>query len=90
MDHKAQHFDIIGIKEEDYRGLSPQDAYSRGVEIGCFIQAVSLSKQCEETLRIKIPSEQAERIVGILERLGEEEATFYWINDDVMEVVIER
>lgn len=89
MDHKAQHFDVIGIREEDYRGLSPKEAYSRGVEIGCFIQAVSLSKQCDETLRIKIPSEQAERVLGVLERL-EEEGKFFWINDDVMEVVIER
>ena len=89
MDHKAQHFDVIGIREEDYRGLSPKEAYSRGVEIGCFIQAVSLSKQCDETLRIKIPSEQAERVLRVLESL-EEEGKFFWINDDVMEVVIER
>ena len=89
MDHKSQHFDVIGIREEDYRGLSPKEAYSRGVEIGCFIQAVSLSKQCDETLRIKIPSEQAERVLRVLESL-EEEGKFFWINDDVMEVVIER
>ena len=89
MDHKADHFDVIGIKEEDYRGLTPKEAYSRGVEIGCFIQAVSLSKQCGETLRIKIPSEQAKRVADILERL-DEEGQFFWVNDDVMEVVVER
>ena len=89
MDHKADHFDVIGIKEEDYRGLTPKEAYSRGVEIGCFIQAVSLSKQCDETLRIKIPSEQAKRVADILERL-DEEGQFFWVNDDVMEVVVER
>ena len=89
MDHKADHFDVIGIKEEDYRGLTPKEAYSRGVEIGCFIQAVSLSKQCGETLRIKIPSEQAKRVADILERL-DEEGQFFWVNDDVMEGVVER
>lgn len=86
---KKKHFDTVPVSEEDWKGLSPAEAYACGVEIGCFVQAVALSKTCQETLRIQIPSERSSRVKAVLERLGEK-GEFYWINDDVMLVIVER
>jgi hypothetical protein len=89
MSNKEHFFEIVPVSNEDWEGLSPSEAYACGLEIGCFIQAVTLSKSVDETLKIQIPSERSGRVKTVLERLGEE-GKFYWINDDVMLVIVER
>lgn len=87
--HSEKFFDLVPVASSDYEGLDPSEAYACGLEVGCFIQAVSISQQVGETLKIRIPSERASLIAQLLERLGEE-GQFYWVNDDVMRVVVER
>ena len=89
MTKKEHFFELVPVSREDWEGLTPEEAYACGLEIGCFVQAVALSKSVNETLRIQIPSERSGRVKVVLERL-KEEGKFYWINDDVMLVIIER
>lgn len=89
MTEKDRYFELVPVAKKDWEGLSPEEAYACGLEIGCFIQAVALSKSVNETLRIQIPSERSSRVKEVLDRLNEE-GKFYWINDDVMLVIVER
>jgi len=89
MSNKEHHFELVPVEKEDWEGLTPSEAYACGLEIGCFVQAVALSKSVDETLRIQIPSERSGRVKTILERLGET-GKFFWVNDDVMLVIVER
>jgi hypothetical protein len=89
MSRHEEHFDVVQIEPADWKGLTAGEAYACGIEMGCFIQACSISRKSKENLRLRLPSERHSRAQKYLEQTGED-GKFYWINDDVMLVVIER
>jgi len=84
-----EFFDIVVITPEDYEGLSPEEAYRTGLEMGCFVQSVAIARNMEGPCAIRIPSDRAERAKTFLEdaKIG---YTINWINDDVMLVRLEE
>jgi hypothetical protein len=89
MDNQEAFFEMIPVSSEDYKGMDASEAYACGIELGCIFQAVSFSRHLNETLKIKIPSTRHALLKEMFERTGED-AKFYWVNDDVLTVVIER
>lgn len=79
----SQFFDSIAIQPEDYENLTVEEAYRTGLEMGCFVQSVSIAQTMEGSCAIRIPSDRAERAKQFLED-SDIEHRFSWINDDVM------
>ena len=78
-----EFFDIVVLTPKDYEGLSPEEAYRTGIEMGCFVQSVAIARNTEGPCAIRIPSDRAGRAKAFLEeaKIG---YTINWINDDVM------
>lgn len=89
MSASEDYFEVIPIGPQDWAGMSPSEAYCCGIELGCFMQACAISRNCGETIKIRLPSERYIKAKEYLESVGEE-GKFFWLNDDVMLVVIER
>ena len=84
-----EFFDVIILTPKDYEGLTPEEAYKTGMEMGCFVQSVAIAQNMDAPCAIRIPSDRASRVKEFLE-LANIEYRMNWINDDVMLVTLEE
>ena len=87
--HPKEFFDVVAITPEDYRGMEPEEAYRTGMEMGCFIQSVSIAQNMDGPCAIRIPSDRAERAKKFLDESNIAHK-LRWENDDVMIVTLDE
>lgn len=78
-----EFFDAVILSPKDYKGLSVEEAYRVGMEMGCFIQSVAIARNMDGPCAIRIPSDRAERAKAFLEE-SDIKYSMNWVNDDVM------
>lgn len=79
----------FGIDNGELDGLSPQDCFVRGFEIGSIWGACTQHVSKSGTIKMVIHSDNEARCIQFAECRGFSVTTRAWLNDDWIELVID-